>query len=88
MFTIFGSARLKPEDPYYQMAVDIARKITEIGFGVITGGGPGILEAGEQRSERERRQRKIHWIKYKLPFEQNFNPFIDKPYSINFDYFS
>ncbi len=46
--SIFGSARLKPEDPYYQMAVDIARKITEIGFGVITGGGPGIMEAGNK----------------------------------------
>ena len=37
LVSIFGSARLKPEDPYYQMAVDIARKITEIGFSVITG---------------------------------------------------
>jgi hypothetical protein len=41
--SIFGSARLKPEDKYYHIAVDIAKKITEIGFGVITGGGPGSM---------------------------------------------
>ena len=43
--SLFGSARMKPEDPRYELAVDIAEKITEIGFGVITGGGPGIMEA-------------------------------------------
>lgn len=83
--SIFGSARLKPEDPYYQMAVDIARKITEIGFGVITGGGPGIMEAGN-KGAREGNGKSIG-LNIELPFEQNFNPFIDKPYSINFDYF-
>ncbi len=46
--SIFGSARLKEDDPYYQMTVDIAKKITELGFGVITGGGPGIMEAGNR----------------------------------------
>ena len=46
--SIFGSARLKREDKYYEMAVEIAKKITEIGFGVITGGGPGIMEAGNK----------------------------------------
>ena len=46
--SIFGSARLKREDKYYKMAVEIAQKITEIGFGVITGGGPGIMEAGNK----------------------------------------
>ena len=83
--SIFGSARLKPEDPYYQMAVDIARKITEIGFGVITGGYPGIMEAGN-KGAREGNGKSIG-LNIELPFEQNFNPFIDKPYSINFDYF-
>lgn len=83
--SIFGSARLKPEDPYYQMAVDIARKITEIGFGVITGGGPGIMEAGN-RGAKEGGGKSIG-LNIELPFEQQFNPYIDKSYSINFDYF-
>ena len=83
--SIFGSARLKPEDKYYNVAVDIAKKITEIGFGVITGGGPGIMEAGN-KGAREGGGRSIG-LNIELPFEQHFNPFIDKSYSINFDYF-
>ena len=46
--SIFGSARLKEDHKYYQMATEIAEKITELGFGVITGGGPGIMEAGNR----------------------------------------
>lgn len=83
--SIFGSARLKPEDKYYNVAVDIAKKITEIGFGVITGGGPGIMEAGN-KGAREGGGKSIG-LNIELPFEQQFNPFIDKSYSINFDYF-
>ena len=83
--SIFGSARLKPEDKYYSVAVDIAKRITEIGFGVITGGGPGIMEAGN-KGAREGGGKSIG-LNIELPFEQHFNPFIDKPYSINFDYF-
>jgi uncharacterized protein (TIGR00730 family) len=83
--SIFGSARLKPEDKYYNVAVDIAKKITEIGFGVITGGGPGIMEAGN-KGAKEGGGKSIG-LNIELPFEQQFNPFIDKPYSINFDYF-
>lgn len=83
--SIFGSARLKPEDKYYNVAVDIAKKITEIGFGVITGGGPGIMEAGN-KGARDGGGKSIG-LNIELPFEQHFNPFIDKPYSINFDYF-
>lgn len=83
--SIFGSARLKPEDPYYLVAKDIAKKITEIGFGVITGGGPGIMEAAN-KGAREGGGKSIG-LNIELPFEQNFNSFIDKPYSMNFDYF-
>ena len=83
--SIFGSARLKPEDKYYNVAVDIAKKITEIGFGVITGGGPGIMEAGN-RGAKEGGGKSIG-LNIELPFEQQFNPYIDKSYSINFDYF-
>lgn len=83
--SIFGSARLKPEDQYYQMTTEIAKKITELGFGVITGGGPGIMEAGN-RGAREGGGKSIG-LNIELPFEQHFNPYIDKQYSMDFDYF-
>ncbi|MBO4233527.1 TIGR00730 family Rossman fold protein [Riemerella anatipestifer] len=83
--SIFGSARLKEDDPYYQMTVDIAKKITELGFGVITGGGPGIMEAGN-RGAFESNGKSIG-LNIELPFEQHFNPYISKDYNITFDYF-
>lgn len=83
--SIFGSARLKPDSEYYQMAVDIAEKITEIGFGVITGGGPGIMEAGNKGAHQG--GGKSIGLNIELPFEQHFNPFIDKGYNMDFDYF-
>ncbi|MEZ4950740.1 MAG: hypothetical protein R2784_15340 [Saprospiraceae bacterium] len=46
--SIFGSARTKPDNHYYKVAVDVARRLTEEGYGVITGGGPGIMEAGNK----------------------------------------
>lgn len=83
--SIFGSARLKPDNKYYQMAVEIAEKITKIGFGVITGGGPGIMEAGNKGAFNA--QGKSIGLNIDLPFEQHFNPYINKMYSLNFDYF-
>lgn len=83
--SIFGSARLKPEDKYYKMATEIAHKITELGFGVITGGGPGIMEAGNKGAHEA--GGKSIGLNIDLPFEQHFNPYLDKAYSINFDYF-
>ena len=83
--SIFGSARLEPESEYYNLAVDIAEKITEIGFGVITGGGPGIMEAGNKGAKKG--GGKSIGLNIELPFEQHFNPFIDKGYSMDFDYF-
>lgn len=83
--SIFGSARLKPESKYYEMAVEIAEKITKIGFGVITGGGPGIMEAGNKGAFNT--QGKSIGLNIDLPFEQHFNPYINKLYSLNFDYF-
>lgn len=82
--SIFGSARLKEDNFYYKMAVDIAKKITEIGFGVITGGGPGIMEAGNKGANGHG---KSIGLNIELPFEQHFNPYVDKGYNINFDYF-
>lgn len=83
--SIFGSARLKENDPYYQMTVDIAKKITELGFGVITGGGPGIMEAGNKGAFEA--NGKSIGLNIELPFEQHFNPYISKDYNITFDYF-
>lgn len=83
--SIFGSARLKPESNYYQMAVEIAEKITKLGFGIITGGGPGIMEAGNKGAFNA--NGKSIGLNIDLPFEQHFNPYINKSYSMNFDYF-
>ncbi|AKK74874.1 hypothetical protein HX13_14985 [Chryseobacterium sp. P1-3] len=83
--SIFGSARLKPESHYYNMAVEIAEKITKLGFGIITGGGPGIMEAGNKGAANAK-GRSIG-LNIDLPFEQHFNPYINKSYSMNFDYF-
>lgn len=82
--SIFGSARLKPQDKYYEMAVEIAEKITDLGFGVITGGGPGIMEAGNKGAHGHG---KSIGLNIELPFEQHFNPYIDKGYSMDYDYF-
>lgn len=83
--SIFGSARLQPGNHYYEMATEIAEKITDIGFGVITGGGPGIMEAGN-KGARNRGGKSIG-LNIELPFEQHFNPYIDKGFNMDFDYF-
>lgn len=83
--SIFGSARLKPDTKYYDIAVEIAEKITKIGFGIITGGGPGIMEAGNKGAFNS--GGKSIGLNIDLPFEQHFNPYLSKLYSMNFDYF-
>ncbi|MBA5246940.1 TIGR00730 family Rossman fold protein [Marnyiella aurantia] len=83
--SIFGSARLKEGDKYYDLATEIAEKITGIGFGIITGGGPGIMEAGNKGARQA--EGKSIGLNIDLPFEQHFNPYIDKNYSIDFNYF-
>lgn len=83
--SIFGSARTKPGTPYYNLARDIARKLTEKGYGVITGGGPGIMEAGN-RGAHDGGGVSVG-LNIELPFEQHGNPWIDSDKSINFDYF-
>lgn len=83
--SIFGSARTKPEQPYYQLAERIAKKITEHGYGVITGGGPGIMEAGNKGAHLAGGT--SVGLNIDLPFEQHDNPYIDSDKSINFDYF-
>lgn len=83
--SIFGSARTKPDDKYYQLAVSIAQKITESGYGVITGGGPGIMEAGNKGAHLSGGT--SVGLNIDLPFEQHDNPYIDSDKSLDFDYF-
>ena len=83
--TIFGSARTKPENPYYKLAEEIAFKLTREGYGVITGGGPGIMEAANKGAKAG--GGKSVGLNIDLPFEQNSNPYIDNDKNINFDYF-
>jgi len=83
--SIFGSARAKPDDPNYLLAEDIAFKLTQHGFGVVTGGGPGIMEAGNKGAHKGKGV--SVGLNIELPFEQHFNPYIDKDKSLEFDYF-
>ncbi|MAO07475.1 MAG: TIGR00730 family Rossman fold protein [Alteromonas sp.] len=83
--SIFGSARTKPNDEYYELAVSIAKKITENGYGIITGGGPGIMEAGNKGAHLAGGT--SVGLNIDLPFEQHDNPYIDSDKSIDFDYF-
>jgi len=83
--SIFGSARTKPDDPYYKLAEEVAYKISKAGYGVITGGGPGIMEAGNKGAHRGGGI--SVGLNIELPFEQHFNPYIDHDKNIQFDYF-
>ena len=83
--SIFGSARTKPEDKYYKLAEEIAAEIVVRGYGVITGGGPGIMEAANKGANKK--NGKSVGLCIKLPFEDTNNKFIDKDKELNFDYF-
>ena len=83
--SIFGSARTKPEHTNYLLAEEIAYKLTQSGFGIITGGGPGIMEAGNKGATRGKGV--SVGLNIDLPFEQHDNPYIDSDKSLDFDYF-
>ncbi len=83
--SIFGSARTHYNDKYYRMAEDIAFKLTQKGYGVITGGGPGIMEAANKGATRG--NGKSVGINIDLPFEQRPNTYIDSDKLITFDHF-
>ena len=83
--SIFGSARTKPGHKYYELAVDIAKRLAEEGFGIITGGGPGIMEAANKGANMA--EGRSVGLNIDLPFEQSSNPYIDKDTFMNFDYF-
>src|SRR3989441_1288524 len=81
--TVFGSARPLPDDPYYEKAVETARRLAEEGFPIITGGGPGIMEAAD-RGCQEGDGLSIG-CNIELPVEQGLNPYVER--AINFRYF-
>lgn len=81
--TIFGSARTPPEDPMYQRCVETARLLGEAGFAIITGGGPGMMQAANQGAH-EAGVRSVG-LNIELPFEQDENPYADL--KIDFRYF-
>ena len=83
--SIFGSARTHYNKKYYRMAEDIAYKLTLKGYGIITGGGPGIMEAANKGASRGKG--KSVGINIDLPFEQHPNPYIDPDKLITFDHF-
>ncbi len=83
--SIFGSARTEPGSQYYKLAEEIAYQLTQHGYGIITGGGPGIMEAGNLGAKRGK-GRSVG-LNISLPFEQDPNFFIDNDKLITFDHF-
>lgn len=81
--TLFGSARTDPDDPMYHAAVEVATRLAEANWTVITGGGPGIMEAGN-KGAREAGGESVG-IGIELPFEQGVNDYVDV--AVNFHYF-
>ncbi len=81
--SIFGSARTQQDDPYYQIAVEIAERAAHDGFGVITGGGPGIMEAANRGAAHA--EGPSIGLGIELPFEQGMNEYVDL--GVSFRYF-
>ena len=83
--SIFGSARTTPDSPHYQTAVKIAQKLTDAGFGIITGGGPGIMEAANKGASLQGGV--SVGLNIDLPFEQSHNVYIDDDKNLSHRYF-
>ncbi len=83
--SVFGSARTKEENKYYKLATEVSEKLAQAGYGVITGGGPGIMEAANKGAQQG--GGKSVGLNIDLPFEQNHNPYIDQEHNLEFDYF-
>ena len=82
--SIFGSARTDSSDDFYNLTTQIAKDIVKLGFGVITGGGPGVMEAANKGAKLALGS--SVGLNIKLPFEQHDNPYIDEDKSLDFDY--
>lgn len=83
--TIFGSARFKPENPYYQLAIQVAKEIASRNFAIITGGGPGIMEAANHGAKLAGKP--SCGLAIDLPFENDANAFVDREWRLRFRYF-
>ncbi|MCK0132450.1 TIGR00730 family Rossman fold protein [Flavobacteriaceae bacterium F08102] len=83
--SIFGSARTKSDHKYYILAENIAYQLTQNGYGIITGGGPGIMEAGNKGAWRGKGA--SVGLNIDLPFEQSDNAYIDRDKNLDFNYF-
>ena len=83
--SIFGSARTAPEDPYYRLTTEIAESVVKSGLGIITGGGPGIMEAANLGAKNAGGI--SVGLNINLPCEQKANPYIDEDKVMNFEYF-
>ncbi len=83
--SIFGSARTQPEDHYFKKTVEIAEMISKMGFGIISGAGPGIMEAANKGAKNVKG--KSIGLRINLPFEQYTNKYVDDEYLLKFDYF-
>ena len=83
--SIFGSARMGTESPYYQMGVDVAEHIAKKGFAIITGGGPGLMEAANKGAQQAKGI--SCGVSIDLPSEYEPNPYIDLKYNLQFRYF-
>ena len=83
--SIFGSARTTEDNPYYQLGVQIAEDLSKRGYGIISGGGPGMMEAANRGAQKG--VGPSVGLNIDLPFEQNHNPYIDPAHNLEFDYF-
>ena len=83
--SVFGSARTKPGTKYYELAVEVAGRLVDEGYGIITGGGPGIMEAGNKGAFQKGGT--SVGLNIALPFEQHDNPYIGNNMSLDFRFF-
>jgi hypothetical protein len=83
--SIFGSARTQPGQEHYELSTEIAKRLSEEGFGIISGGGPGIMEAANKGAQLG--GGKSVGLNIELPFEQHANPYIDRDANLHFEYF-
>lgn len=85
LVSIFGSARVKPGSKYYELGVEVAKELVKCGFNILTGGGPGMMEAAN-KGARSNGGASVG-INIALPYEQDANPFVDRDRLITFHHF-